>query len=129
MFARVKTSRGNEYLQLVENYREGGRVRQRLVLYVGHYAGIDDALSRLPREVSYLRGRATRAGQTGPGGLREAAEEAAAKLAALRRMVEEHPGIRERDRARAARHAERELEARARRREERERGDQQSARD
>src|ERR671910_2686675 len=124
MFARVKTSRGNEYLQLVENYRDGGRVRQRLVLYVGHYPSIDDALQRLPREISALRGRAPRAGQTGSGDLREAAEEAAAKLAALRRLVEEHPGIRERDRGRAARHAAREREAFARRRAERKRSDQ-----
>jgi hypothetical protein len=44
MFTRVKESRHDKYLQIVENYRDDGRVRQRLVLYVGHYDSIEDAL-------------------------------------------------------------------------------------
>jgi hypothetical protein len=107
MFARVKKSRGSEYLWIVENYREDGKVRQRSVLYVGPYKSIDAALQSMPREVSLLRGRASRAGQVESGSLREAAEETAARLEALRRLLEEHPELRERDQARAARHARR----------------------
>ncbi len=118
MFARVKKSRGVEYLQIVENYRENSKVRQRMVLYVGNYKSIDHALQAMPREVSSLRGRATRAGHVESGSLREEAEEAAAKLEALRRLIEEHPEIHERDQARAARHAQRQRPPAAKRREE-----------
>ncbi len=113
MFARVKTSRGGEYLQIVENYRENGKVRQRLVLYVGHYRSVDDALTLLPGEVSSLRGRATRAGQVESGPLREAANATAAKLKTLKRILVEHPDLRERDRARMARREQRQRETRA----------------
>jgi len=126
MFARVKQSRGVEYLQIAENYRENGKVRQRMVLYVGNYKSIDHALWVMPREVSSLRGRATRAGQVESGSLREQAEEKAARLEALRRLLEEHPEVHERDQARAARHARRQREAFAKRREARLRSDQQS---
>ncbi len=135
MFARVKKSRGTEYLQIVENYREGSKVRQRLVLYVGHYTSIDNALQYMPRdnalqymprEVSALRARATRAGQVESGSLREEAEETAARLEALRRLLKEHPEIRERDQARSARHARRQREVMAKRRAARQRSDQQS---
>lgn len=124
MFARVKKSRGGEYLQVVENYREGGKVRQRLVLYVGHYKSVGDALERMPRDISYLRGRATRAGQVDSGPLREAAKDAAARFEALKRFVAEHPGMVERDHARMLRHAERQREAMSSRSEARKRSDQ-----
>ena len=126
MFTRVKQSRNGEYLQVVQNYREDGKVRQRLVLYVGHYESIDHALQSMPRLVSSLRGRATRAGQMASGGLREEAEETAAKLEALKRLLKEHPELHERDRARAARHDARRREASAKRREARLRSDQQT---
>ncbi len=127
MFARVKQSRGEEYLQIVENYRgENGKVRQRLVFYVGHYKSIDHALQAMPRLVSSLRGRATRAGQANSGSLREEAEATAARLEALRRLLEKHPEIHERDQARAARHAQRQREAAAKRREAMLGSDQQS---
>jgi hypothetical protein len=126
MFARVKTSRHGEYLQIVESYREDGKVRQRLVLYVGHYRSVEDALTLLPREISYLRGRATRAGQVESGPLREAAKEAAARLEALKRILAEHPDLRERDHARMIRHSQRQREAASLRREARRRSDQQA---
>ncbi len=126
MFARVKKSRGGEYLQIVENYREGGKVRQRLVLYVGHYASVGDALERMPREITYLRGRATRAGQVESGPLREAAKDAAVRLEALKRLVTEHPGMVERDHERMLRHAQRRSEAASSRLEARKRSDQRT---
>ncbi len=124
MFARVKKSRGGEYLQIVENYREGGKVRQRLMLYVGHYESVGDALESMPREISYLRGRATRAGQVESGPLREKARDAAARFEDLKRLAGDHPGMVERDHARMLRHAERQREAMSLRREARKRSDQ-----
>src|SRR5215472_10927704 len=35
MFVREKTARGHTYLYLVENEREGGRVRQRIIRALG----------------------------------------------------------------------------------------------
>jgi len=35
MFVREKTARGHTYLYLVENEREGGRVRQRIIRVLG----------------------------------------------------------------------------------------------
>jgi hypothetical protein len=60
MFTRPKESRRNDYLQIVENYRDGDRVRQRLVLYVGRYDSIDDALHRMRRDLRNWRSRRTR---------------------------------------------------------------------
>ena len=112
MFARVKQSRNGEYLQIVESYRDEGRVRQRMVLYVGHYESIDHALMTMAREVPRARRRATEAeripwkeGKPETVRLREQAESLAAKLEKLRRFAQEHPDLVERDKARAERHA------------------------
>jgi len=35
MFVREKTARGHTYLYLVENEREGGRIRQRIIRALG----------------------------------------------------------------------------------------------
>ena len=104
MYTRVQKSNGHYYLQIVEDYRDGGRVRQRSVLYVGPYESIDDALHQIPRVSRYWRDRATlmdiewmRA---------EAAADADAldeRLGKLRRLVEEHPDLADEDRARAQR--------------------------
>jgi hypothetical protein len=127
MFARVKQSRNGEYLQIVENYRdkaEPGKVKQRLVMYVGHYDSIDDALRQMKRELTQARREATTTENRyadlhhwGVGdiedlaelaqGRRAKAEKLAEKLSFLRRIVEEHPGLLERDRVRAIRSTER----------------------
>ena len=60
MFARVKKSREEEYLQIIETYRDSGEVRQRVVMYVDHYARVGAALERMPKELRYLRGKATK---------------------------------------------------------------------
>jgi chromosome segregation ATPase len=108
MFARVKKGRKAEYLQIVENYRDGGKVRQRLVLYVGHYNSIDDALHRMPRELRNWRTRRTIiADDEFTGGevehLNDLIKATDERLQALRALAKEHPEVVERDRKRAAR--------------------------
>ncbi len=56
MFYRVKSG---GYGQVIETYREDGKVKHRVILYVGHYTTIDEALKRMPRDVSYRRRQAT----------------------------------------------------------------------
>jgi hypothetical protein len=107
MFARVKESRQQEYLQIVENYRDGGRVRQRVVLYVGHYDSIDAALRHLPQDRRRWRSEATRRGNER---LRHEADDLDQRLSALRQLVAEHPDLIERDRQRAERHGRRRQE-------------------
>src|SRR5215217_9229932 len=112
MFARVKKGRKAEYLQIVENYRDGGKVRQRLVLYVGRYESIDDALHRMPRDLRNWRRERTRI--TRIAGHEEFArkevedlnyliEGTDRRLRALRALAKEDPELLERDRKRAAR--------------------------
>ena len=104
MFTRVQMSNGHDYLQIVENYRDGGRVRQRSVLYVGPYKSIDDALRQLPRVSRYWRHRATqRSLPEAIEWIRAEAEALDERLGKLRRLVEEHPDLVEQDRARAQR--------------------------
>jgi hypothetical protein len=137
MFARVKESRNGDYLQIVQNYRDSGKVHQRMVLYVGHYDSLEHALKIMPRDVSAWRRRATtsekkydamyghRAGPTDKYGEelrrraereRREAEGLALRLDALRRLVKEYPGVVERDRARAERRRQRVNEAFTKRR-------------
>jgi hypothetical protein len=101
LFTRVKESRQQEYLQIVENYREDGKVRQRVVLYVGHYTSIEDALENIPRDRRRLRSQATRKDNER---LRREADTLDERLNALRQLVAEHPDLVERDRRRAERH-------------------------
>jgi hypothetical protein len=112
MFTRVKEIRRNDYLQIVENYRDGDRVRQRLVLYVGRYDSIDEALHRMRGDLRNWRARRTRI--TRIAGLEEVArkevedlnyliEATDGRLQALRALTKEDPGLLERDRKRAAR--------------------------
>ena len=69
MFFRKKAGKGGTYLQLVESYREEGRVRQRVLLTLGRLEemkalGRLDALlasgSRLSQEVMVLSARMSR---------------------------------------------------------------------
>jgi predicted RNase H-like nuclease (RuvC/YqgF family) len=134
VFARIKKSRQGEYLQIVENYRDGGRVRQRLVMYVGHYSSIEEALKLMPKDRAQMRRRATEAEQMAVGSprkyqdrarvLREEVESFAEKLEALRTLVNEHPNLIERDRARVERHRQREADRARKRRETLRRSDQ-----
>jgi hypothetical protein len=116
LFARVKESRQREYLQIVENYREEGKIRQRVVLYIGHYASIEVALQRMPQDRRALRSTATR---TGKEHLRREADALDERLAALQQLVDDHPDLIERDRQRVKRHRRRQAERRRVRRESR----------
>jgi hypothetical protein len=43
------------YYYLVENYRENGRVRQRIIAYLGKYPTVEEALAGLPGEIEWLQ--------------------------------------------------------------------------
>ena len=46
MFVREKSARGHTYLYLVENEREGGRVRQRIIRALGRIKNLISGLWR-----------------------------------------------------------------------------------
>ncbi len=47
-FVRAKHSGKRTYYQLVENRREDGKVRQKVLAYLGHYTSVEEALGALP---------------------------------------------------------------------------------
>lgn len=53
-FVRKKRSRGGEYYQLVESYRVEGKPRQRVLVHLGSYPTVDDALREWPKEIENL---------------------------------------------------------------------------
>lgn len=120
MFARLKNSgRGPDYLQIVESYRDGdNKVRQRMVLYVGRYSSVEEALERMPCQLKSARSCATNArkwyeqvaggnhseadegrSKRGFEQARKEAEKLAEKLERLRQLVSEHPNLRSDQRA------------------------------
>ncbi len=49
-------SRGRgPYFQLVRSYREGGKVRQEVLVHLGTHERPEDALAAWPQEVGHLR--------------------------------------------------------------------------
>jgi hypothetical protein len=54
MFIRTKRVNGKEYKQLVENYRENGHHRQRVVAHLGHHATAEEALDAAREELERL---------------------------------------------------------------------------
>jgi hypothetical protein len=49
-------SRGRgPYFQLVRSYREGGKVRQEVLVHLGRHEKSEDALAARPSEVAHLR--------------------------------------------------------------------------
>jgi hypothetical protein len=54
-FVRIKRVDGGEYYQLVESRRVDGKPRQKVLVHLGHYKTVDEALKRWPREVGRLR--------------------------------------------------------------------------
>ena len=121
MFLRTKQSRGGRYSQLVESYREDGKVKQRVVLYVGLYRTIDEALWLMPKDVSSRRREATRLekkvgfyripttdseeikeeyrryqaeAEARASRAREVADDLAQRLEKLRELVSENPSLR-----------------------------------
>ena len=51
---REKRSGGHDYYQLVENYREGGKHRQRVLAYLGKHATVEDAAAELKEKLATL---------------------------------------------------------------------------
>src|SRR5215217_41175 len=54
-FVRRTRSRGGEYYQLVESHRVEGKPRQRVLIHLGRYPTVDDALREWPKEIERLR--------------------------------------------------------------------------
>jgi hypothetical protein len=59
-FVRTKRVGGGEYFQLVENYREGGKVRQRVLAHLGRYPTVEAAIEESERGLEWQRSRAER---------------------------------------------------------------------
>ena len=56
MFMRRVNSRGHgPYFQLVRSYREGGKVKQEVLVHLGHHEKPEDALAAWPSEMRHLR--------------------------------------------------------------------------
>ena len=55
MFVRTKVIRGQTYHYLVESQRVNGLPRQKVVSYLGHYQSVDEAVERLPKDITRLK--------------------------------------------------------------------------
>ncbi len=56
MFVRKVKSRGTgPYFQLVRSYREGGKVRQEVLVHLGEHPAPEAALDAWPAQVEHLR--------------------------------------------------------------------------
>ncbi len=75
-FIRTKRVNGKGYAQVVENYREGGKVRQRVLLHLGDFSPAEALV--------YWQGYADQ-----PGNGEAACERYAAKAARLRELVDQ----------------------------------------
>ena len=63
MYVRAKTQRGRAYHYLVTAERQGGRVRQKTVAYLGEYPNIATALAGLSAQIEMLNRNALRFSQ------------------------------------------------------------------
>jgi hypothetical protein len=54
-YIRKKKVDGREYYQVVEGYREDGKVKQRVLAHLGRHATIDEALEHLPSSIERRR--------------------------------------------------------------------------
>ncbi len=54
-YVRKKKTKGREYCQLVEGYREDGKVKQRVLAHLGDAPTVEDALEDWPRRIAELR--------------------------------------------------------------------------
>jgi hypothetical protein len=55
MFVRAQQRKSGTYHYLVKSVREGGKVRQKTLLYLGQYATVETALEELPKDIEYLK--------------------------------------------------------------------------
>jgi hypothetical protein len=78
VFVRKVKSRGTgPYFQLVRSYREGGKVKQEVLIHLGEYPTPEAALDAWPTQVEHLRAI----------GRDDQADKLAAKLEKLRELV------------------------------------------
>jgi hypothetical protein len=63
-FIRRKVSRGRAAFYLVENHREGGKVRQRVLAYLGPCDTLEGAIAHWEGEAAMLRKSSTRAAES-----------------------------------------------------------------
>ncbi len=76
-------SRGRgPYFQLVRSYREGGKVKQEVLVHLGRHEKPEDALAAWPSEVEHLR----------KIGRQDQADKLEANLEKLRALTEEEKG-------------------------------------
>lgn len=54
-YVRKKRVKGYEYYQLVESYRENGKVRQRMLEHLGEYPTVQAAIEGYSRAVEHYR--------------------------------------------------------------------------
>ncbi len=54
-YVRKKRVGGREYHQLVESHRVNGQPRQKVLVHLGRYATVEEALVGLPREIENAR--------------------------------------------------------------------------
>jgi hypothetical protein len=54
-FVRKKRVGGREYYQLVETHRVDGKPRQKMLVHLGRYPTVDEALEDLPRRIALSR--------------------------------------------------------------------------
>jgi hypothetical protein len=54
-YVRKKKSKGKEYYQLVEGYREDGRVKQRVLAHLGDIPTVEGALRDWPERIDAFR--------------------------------------------------------------------------
>jgi hypothetical protein len=52
---RVKSRGAGPYFQLVRSYREGGTVKQEVLIHLGKHESPEAALSAWPSEIEHLR--------------------------------------------------------------------------
>jgi hypothetical protein len=56
-FVRKKNVKGHEYYQLVESYRENGRMRQRVLAHLGHAQTLEAAIENVAAELDETRAK------------------------------------------------------------------------
>ena len=56
-FVRTKSINGHEYNYLVRSVREGGKVKQETLAYLGKYGSLQQALDVLRPRLTFFRGR------------------------------------------------------------------------
>jgi len=57
MFVRTKKVGEHRYYQLVENFRENGKHRQRVIAHLGHHDTVEDALEAAREKLAALETR------------------------------------------------------------------------